>query len=187
MPVRGPSPREKMPESRRCAANPLIGAANFSLSRNGGGSGYTENMKIEGPSKTQSASGSKKSGKVESEGSFEDFIASAPQKAQGAAVTGSIARVDALLSVQGAESPTERAARKRMVGRSEVVLHELDRLRHSILTGTMTLGQVIDIADVVASHRERVTDPKLTAILDEIDLRAQIEIAKARKALEAIG
>jgi hypothetical protein len=44
---------------------------------------------------------------------------------------------------------------------------------------------VIDLADVVASHRERVSDPKLTAILDEIDLRAQIEIAKARKALES--
>ena len=100
-------------------------------------------------------------------------------------MTNSIARVDSLLSVQGAESPTERAARKRMVGRSEDILSELDRLKLSILTGGMTLGQVIDIADVVASHRERVSDPRLTAILDEIDLRAQIEIAKARKALDA--
>jgi len=30
-----------------------------------------------------------------------------------------------------------------------------------------------------------VNDPKLTAILDEIDLSAQIEIAKAAKALAA--
>ena len=170
-----------MPES----PNALIGAANFSLLIWTGASGYTGGMKIEGPSKTSGTSGSKKTGKVESDGSFEDFIASAPKEAQGAAVTNSIARVDSLLSVQGAESPTERAARKRMHQRGEDILHELDRLRHSILTGTMTLGQVIDIADVVASHRERVTDPRLTAILDEVDLRAQIEIAKARKALEA--
>lgn len=142
-------------------------------------------MKIEGPSKTSGAGGSKKTGKVDSDGSFEDFIAAGPKSTQGAAVTGSIARVDGLLSIQGAESPTERAARKRMVGRSEDILKELDKLRLSILTGNMTLGQVIDIADVVASHRERIGDPKLTAILDEIDLRAQIEIAKARKALEA--
>lgn len=143
-------------------------------------------MKVEGPGKTQGAGGAKKSGSVSSaDGSFEDFIAHAPKQSAAAAPTRSIARVDALLSVQAAESPTERSARRKMRERGEGILKELDRLRHSILTGTMTLGQVIDIADVVASHRETVSDPKLTAILDEIDMRAQIEIAKARKALES--
>ncbi len=165
--------------------HPALHAANFSLLILNGEWAYTGNMKIDGPSKTQGAGGSKKSGKVDSDGSFGDFIASAPKSTASAAPTHSIARVDALLSVQAAESPTERAARKRMKERGESVLQELDKLRHSILTGTMTLGQIVDIADVVASHRERVTDPKLTAILDEIDLRAQIELAKARKALEA--
>lgn len=146
--------------------------------------GYNDPMKIEGPSKTQGAGGTKKSGKVDSDGSFEDFISYAPKGATGAAPTNSIARVDALLSVQGAESPTERAARKRMHQRGDDILSELDKLKLSLLTGTMTLGQVIDIADVVASHREKVADPRLTAILDEIDLRAQIEIAKVRKAME---
>lgn len=142
-------------------------------------------MKIEGPSKTSGAGSSKKSGKVDGDGSFQDFIASAPKGASQAAPTQHIARVDALLSVQASESPTERAARKRMKERADDILSELDGLRHSLLTGTMTLGQVIDIADVVASHREKINDPKLTAILDEIDLRAQIEIAKARKAMDA--
>ena len=149
-----------------------------------GEKGYNGSMKIEGPGKTQGAGGTKKSGKVDSDGSFEDFIASAPKGASSAAPTNTIARVDALLSVQGAESPTERAARKRMHQRGEDILGELDNLKLSLLTGTMTLGQVIDIADVVASHREKVADPRLTAILDEIDLRAQIEIAKVRKAME---
>ncbi len=144
-------------------------------------------MKIEGPSKSQGAGSSKKSGKASDGGSFEDFIASAPKQAGSAAPTHTIARVDALLSVQGAEDATERAARRRMTARAEDILGELDALRMSLLTGTMTLGQVIDIADVVASHREKVIDPKLTAILDEIDLRAQIEIAKARKAMESVS
>ncbi len=140
-------------------------------------------MKIEGPSKSQGAGSSKKSGKVSGDGSFEDFIAQAPKGSSGAAPTNSIARVDALLSVQGAESPTERAARRKMVARGEDILKELDRLRHSLLTGGLTVGQVVDIADVVASHRERITDPRLSAILDEIDLRAQIEMAKIAKAM----
>ncbi|HEU4837923.1 MAG TPA: flagellar assembly protein FliX [Micavibrio sp.] len=143
-------------------------------------------MKIEGPSKTQGANASKKGGKVGSDGSFEDFIASAPKGAGSAAPTRSIARVDALLSVQGAESPTEHAARKRMQERGEDILKELDKLRHSLLMNNLTIGQVIDIADVVASHRERVVDPRLTAILDEIDLRAQIEMAKIQKALGVV-
>jgi len=140
-------------------------------------------MKIEGPSKTGGASGTKKAGKVGSDGSFEDFIASAPKGTASAAPTQSIARVDALLSVQAAESPTERAARRKMVVRADDILKELDRLRHAILTGGLTLGQVIDIADVVASHREKINDPRLTSILDEIDLRAQIELAKVQMAL----
>jgi hypothetical protein len=143
-------------------------------------------MKIEGPSKSQGANASKKSGKVGSDGSFEDFIAFAPKGAGSAAPTHSIARVDALLSVQGAESPTERAARKRMQERGEDILKELDKLRHSLLTNNLTIGQVVDIADVVASHREKVIDPRLTAILDEIDLRAQIEMAKIQKALGVV-
>ena len=43
---------------------------------------------------------------------------------------------------------------------------------------------MIDVADVVASHRERIHDPALTAVMDEIDLRAQVELAKMRAALE---
>jgi len=144
-------------------------------------------MKVEGPSKTQGAGASKKTGRVDADGSFEDFIASAPKGASGAAPTQSIARVDHLLAVQATEDPTGRAARSKMRERGEGILKELDRLRHALLTNQMTLGQVIDLADVVASHRERINDPKMTAILDEIDLRAQIEIAKAAKALSGQG
>lgn len=143
-------------------------------------------MKIEGPSKSQGVGSSKKAGSVSSaDGSFEDFIAQAPKGTQGAAPTRTIARVDALLAVQGAETPTERAARRRMHQRGEDILKELDRLRLGILTGNLSLGQVIDIADVVASHRETITDPRLTAVLDEIDMRAQIEIAKATMAMKS--
>ena len=56
-----------------------------------------------------------------------------------------------------------------------------------MLSGTLSVGNLIDIADVVASHRERLKDPQLCSLLDEIDLRAQIEIAKMRMALDATG
>ena len=142
-------------------------------------------MKIEGPSKTQKSSKSGKAAKTgKADGAFGAMVADAAGSAAPAAAAQSIAKVDALLSVQGVETATERGAKRRMRDRGEKVLRQLDHLRLAILTGNLTLGQVIDVADVVASHRENIDDPEMTAILDEIDLRAQIEIAKMRKGLD---
>jgi hypothetical protein len=145
-------------------------------------------MKIEGPSRTQKTSGTGKSGKADAaDGSFEDFVAMGATKTASAGATRSIAMVDALLSVQGAEDPTARAARRRMQERGTNLLDGLEKIRLGLLSGNLTLGHCIDVADVVASHREKISDPALSALLDEIDLRAQVEIAKMRKALDVNG
>lgn len=142
-------------------------------------------MKVEGPSKTQKAGKTEKAKKAgKTDGTFGAMVASAAQETSAAEATQSIAKVDALLAVQGAESATERKARGRMHQRASSILDRLDGLKMSILSGGLTLGQVIDIADVVASHREKISDPEMSALLDEIDLRAQIELAKMRKAME---
>ncbi|MCB1531634.1 MAG: flagellar assembly protein FliX [Alphaproteobacteria bacterium] len=142
-------------------------------------------MKVQGPGKTQGPSKTNKKGKTsQSDSSFEDFVASGPSAAAPAAKTQSIARVDALLAVQAAEDPAAGASRKRMRKRANTILDELDRLRMAMLGGTMTVGHMVDIADVVAAHRENISDPALTAIMDEIDLRAQVELAKMRVALD---
>ncbi len=145
-------------------------------------------MKIEGPNRTQKAGAANRKDKVSGgDGAFGAMIAGEAQQAQQAAASQSIASVDSLLALQGAEDPTERASRGRMVRRADHVLAELERLRMGLLQGNLTVGNVIDIADVVAAHREKIMDPRLTAILDEIDLRAQIEIAKLRMTLDEGG
>jgi hypothetical protein len=53
-----------------------------------------------------------------------------------------------------------------------------------MLGGNLTVGHMIDIADIVASHREKITDPALTSLMDEIDLRAQVELAKMRISMD---
>lgn len=145
-------------------------------------------MKVEGPSKSREVSKSKKAEKAsEADAAFGEFMASAPKSAPKTMATSSIAAVDSLLAVQAADNPTERAARKRMRVRADNLLKELDKIKSALLTGTLTLGHCVDIADVVAEHREKIQDSDLTGILDEIDLRAQVEIAKMRKALEKQG
>ena len=142
-------------------------------------------MKIQGPGSTQGPSKSKDKKVSQSDASFGDFIAKEAPSAAGTKDTQSIAQVDALLAIQGAEDPTAGASKKRMRQRADQILDELDQIRMAMLGGTLTVGHMIDIADVVASHREKIMDPALTGIMDEIDLRAQVELAKMRCALDA--
>ncbi len=142
-------------------------------------------MKVEGPGSSSGVSKSKKADKAARTGNiFGEFVSSGPQETAATKTTQSIAMVDSLLAVQGAEDPAARAARKRVRQRAENVLDELEKLRMAMLGGTLTVGHMIDIADVVASHREKVHDPALTALMDEIDLRAQVELAKMRASLD---
>lgn len=145
-------------------------------------------MKVEGPSGPKGTSSTRKTGgKSSASGAQFDSLMGADE-ASGAAPASaaqSIARVDVLLAVQGAEDPREGASKKRMRVRSENILKELDKIRVSMLAGTLTVGQMIDIADTVAAHREKISDPQLAGILDEIDLRAQVELARMRVALDA--
>lgn len=144
-------------------------------------------MKI---SKTGGASGPSKTSKANNKGgeadtSFGDMVMKETAESAVTSQAQSIAKVDALLAVQEVEDPTERASRGRMMRRSSDILDELDKLRMGMLKGDLTVGDMIDIADVVASHREKVTDPSLTGVMDEIDLRAQVELAKMRVTLNA--
>lgn len=144
-------------------------------------------MKIEGPNRSEQAGQAKKKNKVSSgDGSFGDLVSGKTGESKEAGASQSISKVDALLSVQAAEDPTERAARRRMQERADTILDELEKIRIGLLTGTMTVGHVIDVAGIVASHREKIMDPALTALLDEIDLRAQVEIAKMRVSLDSV-
>lgn len=143
-------------------------------------------MKVEGPSKTNKAGKSGKAAKTgKSDSTFGDMVVSAAKETASVAATQAISKVDALLAVQGVDSATEGKKRRQMRERGDKILRQMDHMRLAILTGNLTIGQVIDIADVVASHREKIDDPEMTAVLDEIDLRAQIEIAKMRKAMES--
>ena len=144
-------------------------------------------MKVQGPSGTQKTSDTKKSSKSKgaSGGNFGSLLgASETSGTQGSAASASINSIDALLAVQASENPTEKAAKSRMKQRAHDLLDKLENLKMKVLTGGVTVGELLSVADVVASHREKISDPHLTSILDEIDLRAQIEIAKLTVAMQ---
>ncbi len=143
-------------------------------------------MKVGGTKGTSAAGGTKKSGNSDnnSDVDFSQYVQGASAGASGVGATQSIAQLDALLSVQEVEDSTQKPAKKRMQQRAHNILDKLESIRLKMLGGNLTVGHMIDVADVVAAHREKIDDPKLVSIMDEIDLRAQVELAKMRAALD---
>jgi hypothetical protein len=100
----------------------------------------------------------------------------APGAAAGVSAPGAVAGVGAILSLQEVDDAT--AGRRRAVTRAETLLDRLDELRHGLLMGTLTRPQLQELARLVRLRRDAVDDPGLLTVLDDIDLRAQVELAK---------
>ena len=58
------------------------------------------------------------------------------------------------------------------------LLDQLDELRHSLLLGGVDPARLRGLRSRLQMERAKVTDPKLAAILDEIELRVAVELAK---------
>jgi hypothetical protein len=87
------------------------------------------------------------------------------------------ANIDALLAMQGIEDPTER--RKRSVQRGRGALDVLDALKIGLLSGNFDTSTVSRLRDAAANLKSSSGDPGLDAVLSEIELRVEVELAKA--------
>lgn len=85
--------------------------------------------------------------------------------------------VDALLAAQSVDAVGDEGKRK-AVKRGEDILDRLDELRHALLAGTLSMSQIQSLAGLVRARRDAVADPQLRELLNEIELRAEVEIAK---------
>jgi len=103
-------------------------------------------------------------------GAAEARPASAPKAAAG---------IDALLALQGVEDPTER--RKRSIQRGRGALDALDDLKIGLLSGSFDNATVARLRDAAANLKETSGDPGLDAVLAEIELRVEVELAKASR------
>lgn len=101
---------------------------------------------------------------------------SGEQPASGPSASRPIQQVDGLFQLQ--EMPDALAQRRRAVQRGSTVLDRLDDLRLALLGGGLSQGQIAELQRAVASERGVVDDPRLLGVLDEIDLRAKVELAK---------
>ncbi len=84
--------------------------------------------------------------------------------------------VDGLLALQ--EVPDATDGRSRGIAHGADLLDRLDEIRHALLRGAIEREQLVDLQRRVQAQKAVVDDVRLSAILDEIDLRAAVELAK---------
>ena len=88
------------------------------------------------------------------------------------------ANIDALLALQGVEEdPAER--RKRSVQRGKGALDVLDDLKIGLLVGNFDPSTVTRLRAAAADLKSSSGDPGLDSVLSEIELRVEVELAKA--------
>jgi hypothetical protein len=90
-----------------------------------------------------------------------------------------VGSLDALLALQDVGGPLER--RRRAVYRAGRLLDLLDGVKLSLLDGELPRGALQDLVQTVAEARHGSDDPGLEGVLDEIETRAAVELAKLQR------
>jgi hypothetical protein len=83
-----------------------------------------------------------------------------------------------VLALQETPDSTRGRARKRAQERGKMMLDHLEEIRMGLLLGTIPMSKLEQLAQLIRAKREQIDDPKLLEILDEIELRAAVELAK---------
>lgn len=135
-------------------------------------------MKVEGSGKLRGSSSVRRTGKSEgaSGASFSKQLVGETSGAQGVHAAGPLASISGVLALQEVDDAAERESRGKM--RAEEMLDKLEEIQHGLLSGSLSAQKLMDLSKVVQSRRVHVDDPRLAEILDQIDLRAQVELAK---------
>lgn len=136
-------------------------------------------MKVTGSNGLNSVSGPRAAKTQGGQGSFAlptvGGAAASGAAAQTAGLSG-VGSLDALIALQDIGGPLER--RRRAVGRAGRILDVLDELKIALLDGAMSPTSLDRLLRTVREERASTDDPRLEGVLDEIETRAAVELAK---------
>jgi Class II flagellar assembly regulator len=135
-------------------------------------------MRIYGPNGTTLGTPANSARRTSSSGfSLPEDLATASES-RATTAPKATANIDALLALQGIEEdPTER--RRRSVQRGKGALDVLDDLKLKLLAGNLDSATVSRLRDAAANLKTASGDPGLDSVLSEIELRVEVELAKA--------
>jgi hypothetical protein len=94
----------------------------------------------------------------------------------GATALRTVGGIDALIALQGVDDPTER--RRHALKRGRHALDALDELKIGLLGGELTPATLTKLRSAAAYLKDGSGEAGLDAVLAEIELRVEVEIAK---------
>lgn len=137
-------------------------------------------MRIEGPRRPDQISKSAGAKAGGSGGSFAVGQTAEGRAAVAASASLQVAALDSLLAMQAADDPL--TGRRRAVRRANDMLDLLDDIKIGLLSGSVARQTLRRLTTLVAERRDDFNEPGLQGVIDEIDLRAQVELAKLEHA-----
>jgi Class II flagellar assembly regulator len=111
-------------------------------------------------------------------GEFTRHIDMRPAAARSVTPAMPLAALDGVLAIQ--EVPDAAAQRRRAVRRGHALLDELHELRLGLIDGRLSEATLRRLAALLDTAEPPLDDPKLATVLDQIELRAALEMAKLR-------
>ncbi len=144
-------------------------------------------MKITGFGSIGKAGGSKKTTKSSAVQSFAELLAASEAGAATEAAPASditaTAAVSNMLALQ--EISDEEVRRGKLAQQGHNLLDSLEKLRRQLLTGSLPLSVLQEMNRNLVLKKQVVNDPRLTAIIEDIELRAAVEMAKLETAIRS--
>ena len=86
--------------------------------------------------------------------------------------------VQSILAVQEVPDATDGRSRGHARRYGDDLLERLDKIRHGLLIGAIPKEDLSELARTMRAERRTSDDRRLNEIIDEIELRAEVEIAK---------
>jgi hypothetical protein len=133
-------------------------------------------MRVYGPNGTALAT-SPAAARRSAGGTFTVAEGSSSQPQTAAVALRTLGGIDALIALQGIEDPLER--RRRVIKHGRRALDALDEVKLGLLAGTLDQATMLRLKSVAADLKEGSGDERLDSVLAEIDLRVEVELAKA--------
>lgn len=107
-----------------------------------------------------------------------------PHTAAPSDIASKAALTDLLALQEMSEYDVER---KKLLGRGKNLLDSLDNIRQQILMGSVPLHMLQNLSHQLSAQKQTLSDPKLVEIIEDIELRAAVELAKLEMATKLSG
>lgn len=137
-------------------------------------------MKVNGYGIIKPGTNVRRTGGTSQTSSFSDVLSAAQTEggsaAHEASEVASSAALGGLLAFQ--EISEEERRRQKLVKQGKNMLDTLENLRQRLLMGEIPAQMLSQLETSLATQKEGIADPKLLEIIEDIELRVAVELAK---------